>query len=83
MEVSCFRFDKDHSCALHVRQGRHPQARSELIVEVVKHKCIDPTTGMCKPKEIMSYMQMDYGVSMTYKKAWLSREKALKSLYGT
>ena len=48
----------------------------------MKHKCIDPSVGMCKPKEIMNYMQMDYGVSMSYKKAWRSREQALKSLYG-
>ena len=51
--------------------------------EVVKHKCIDPTLGLCKPKEIINYMQMDYGVRMSYKKAWRSRGKALKSLYGT
>lgn len=45
----------------------------------MKHKCIDPTVGMSKPKEIMNYMQMD----MYYKKAWRSREEALKSLYGS
>ena len=49
----------------------------------MKHKCIDPTLGLCKPKEIINYMQMDYGVRMSYKKAWRSRGKALKSLYGT
>lgn len=36
--------------------------------------------AMWKPKEIMNYMQMDYGVSMSYIKAWRSREQALKSI---
>lgn len=49
----------------------------------MKHRYIDPSCSPCKPKDIMSYMQQDFGVDMSYKKAWRSRQAALSSLFGT
>ena len=49
----------------------------------MKHKFVDPRQMNCKPKEILGYMETDYGVRMTYKKAWRAKEKALGLLYGT
>ena len=49
----------------------------------MKHKYVDPSGSDCRPGDIIKYMQQDYGVSMSYKKALRSKEKALEALYGT
>lgn len=79
---SC-RYDSEHTCATQFRQGEHPQATSTFVGETMKHRYIDPSCSPCKPKDIMSYMQQDFGVDMSYKKAWRSRQAALSSLFGT
>ena len=71
--------------SIHVSWGqvRDPKATLLFVWHVVKHKFVDHPQMNCKPKEILSYMEKDFRVFMTYKKVWRAKEKAIGLLYET
>ncbi|CAH9105745.1 unnamed protein product [Cuscuta europaea] len=77
------RFDSDHTCSTDFRQGRHRQATSDVIAELIKHRYADASRKPYAPIDIMVDMNRDYGVILPYKKAWNANKKAQKKLMGS
>ena len=48
----------------------------------MKHKFTDPMKTTYRPNDIISEMRNSFGVELSYKKAWRSKEKALELLNG-
>ena len=59
----------------------HRQANSNVVGELVKTK-FNSFKRIHTPNDIIQDMLDDYGVSMSYSKAWRSKEKALKLARG-
>ncbi|CAH9082483.1 unnamed protein product [Cuscuta epithymum] len=72
------RFDSDHTCSIDFRQGRHRQATSDVIVELIKHRYADASRKSYAPIDIIVDMNRDYGVTLPYKKTWNANKKAQK-----
>ncbi|KAK3205601.1 hypothetical protein Dsin_019647 [Dipteronia sinensis] len=65
------KFDKEHSCTIEGFQGRFRQANSSIIGELVSPEL--PVNGIAlKPKDIMTEMQLHYGVHIQYTKGLAS-----------
>ncbi|GMN62054.1 hypothetical protein TIFTF001_031131 [Ficus carica] len=75
-------YDDVHTCSIEIVQGHHRQAKSWMIGECVKVKYLDPTNTSYRPREIMQDMQVEFGVSFNYLRAWRGNEVALTSLRG-
>ena len=59
------------------------QATTKLIRELVKPKFTVMARTNTRPRNIIDEMPKKYSVNMSYKKAWRSKEVALKSLMGS
>lgn len=75
------RFYSIHTCSLDLVLGDHRQATSVVVGECVKSKFLDPKR-VYTPNDIISDMMENYGVSVSYEKAWRSREKAIEMVRG-
>lgn len=73
---------KDHTCSIESRYNVHRQASSWVIGQHMKSKC-QGTDRTYKPKEIIEEVRKEFGVNLTYEKAWRAREIALNSDGGT
>ena len=62
--------------------GNHRQASSRILGEVIKDK-YDGIARVYKPREIKHDIKLNYGVEISYDKAWRAREHALNSIRGT
>ncbi|XP_062112481.1 uncharacterized protein LOC133823641 [Humulus lupulus] len=76
------KFNRAHTCSLDIILGDHRQASSSMVGNVVKTKFTDPKTNY-RPKDIAKDMLDRYGVSMSYQKAWRSKEKAVNYVHGS
>ncbi|GMN31175.1 hypothetical protein TIFTF001_050717 [Ficus carica] len=76
------RYDDVHTCSIEIVQGHHRQAKSWMIGECVKRKYLDPINISYRPQEIMRDMQVKFGVSFNYLRAWRGKEAALTNLMG-
>ncbi|XP_052209194.1 uncharacterized protein LOC127812712 [Diospyros lotus] len=70
-----------HSCSSSIMRRDHCQAKSRIIGSYIKTnfknvKCI------YKPKNIVNDIHKDFGVNISYDKAWKSREQALDMIRG-
>ncbi|ONK64693.1 uncharacterized protein A4U43_C07F28900 [Asparagus officinalis] len=79
-QVNTFRIrtlTPEHSCA---RSGdaRHKQATAKWIANCIREKL--RRNRNYKPREILNDIHREYGVLITYKRAFLGREKALEDL---
>ena len=70
-----------HTCSLNYHMGDHHQASSNLVADVIKGKFLNIKT-IYTPGDIRKDMMDNYGVSMSYDKAYRSREKALEMIRG-
>ena len=61
--------------------GDHRQVSSNVVVNVIKDKFLNIKT-IYTPRDIRKDMMDNYGVSMSYDKAYRSREKALEMIRG-
>ncbi|KAM6558965.1 hypothetical protein CsatA_028204 [Cannabis sativa] len=61
--------------------GDHKQANCNMIAEMIKKKFMSIKRNR-RPNDIMIDMIDDFGVSMSYQKAWRAREKALELARG-
>ncbi|CAH9114325.1 unnamed protein product, partial [Cuscuta epithymum] len=77
------RFDNDHTCPIDIRQANSRQASSSLIAELIKHEFDDLSKRAYTPHSIMRDMKRLHGIVMSYKKAWVAREIALKLARGS
>lgn len=70
-----------HICSNNIILGDHHQATSSLVGEFIMYKYISTKTTYT-PADIISDMMNTYGVSMSYEKAWRSKEKVLELVRG-
>ncbi|CAH9141044.1 unnamed protein product [Cuscuta epithymum] len=50
---------------------------------MVAHKFLDASINPYTPKQLIADMSMDYGISMSYKKSWKARKKAMEMQFGS
>ncbi|XP_062118208.1 uncharacterized protein LOC133831813 [Humulus lupulus] len=75
-------FHNEHTCNLDSRNSDHCQAAPWVIGHIIKEKYTsDGTKYMAK--DIQRDMFKEYGIKISYEKAWRCREKALTYVRGT
>ena len=67
-------FKTEHSCSLEARLENHHHATTTMIVDCIKSK-YNILKIVYTPADIIRDMQKDYGVSISYMKAWRSKKK--------
>ena len=72
---------KEHTCNLEARMGSHRHATKNLIADCIKSKYTSVKT-VYTPTDIIRDMQVEYGISVNYMKAWRSRDIALEHIRG-
>ncbi|CAH9078324.1 unnamed protein product [Cuscuta epithymum] len=75
------KFIKTHSCKLEVRLTDQRHATASLVADCIKAKLLDPKTSY-NATDIQRDMLQEYGVEISYLKAWRAKEKALNKLRG-
>ncbi|KAM6554058.1 hypothetical protein CsatB_014820 [Cannabis sativa] len=75
------KYVQDQNCSLDIVMGDHKQANCNMIAEMIKKKFLSIKRNH-RPNDIMIDMIDDFGVSMSYQKAWRAREKALELARG-
>ncbi|KAL2480334.1 MuDR family transposase [Abeliophyllum distichum] len=82
MEMFKIRYMRnDHTCSNNIILADHRQATNSIVGECIKYKYVS-TKITYTPADIISDMMNTYGVSMSYEKAWRSKEKALELVRG-
>jgi hypothetical protein len=76
------KYAREHTCEVGIRQNDHRQARSWFIGRQIMHKFQDPRT-IYRPTDIINDIRREYGVVMSYQKAWKAKECALEDLMGS
>ena len=64
------------TCQKIIRKQDNKQAKSQVIVELIKSKYQDVSCG-CRLKEMIQDLRKEYGVDITYVRDWMAREVAL------
>lgn len=72
----------EHSCTVDERGGYQTQATATVIGELMRTK-FGCASGGPKPRDIIKMMRGDHGVSISYWKAWRSRDVAIERVKGT
>ena len=75
------RIEQTHTCMSDQLSDGHRQASSQLIGELIKDKFAD-CSRIYTPKNIQADIQSEYGVLLSYSKAWRAKEAALTLLSG-
>ncbi|CAH9117798.1 unnamed protein product [Cuscuta epithymum] len=70
-----------HSCRLEVRLADQRHATSSLVAECIQSKLLDPK-AQYNATDVKRDMLQEYGVEISYLKAWRAKEKALNKLRG-
>ena len=74
------KYVSDHSCSMIVHSS-HKQASSEFVSQCMID-CLRYSYSHSTPKDIIHHMRMNYGVSVSYYKAWRAKEYVMKLLKG-
>ena len=69
------KYNPVHKCSKPMMSTAHPQASSELITECILDKV--HLNNNIKPKKIMDDFQMEFGVTISYRKAHIAKDAAL------
>ncbi|KAM6556547.1 hypothetical protein CsatB_003566 [Cannabis sativa] len=75
-------FHNEHTCSLDSRHADNRQAAPWVVGHLIKNKFRSDGTKY-KAKDIQRDMFQEYGIKMSYEKAWRCREKALMYSRGT
>ncbi|KAL0539482.1 hypothetical protein IC582_023696 [Cucumis melo] len=76
------KYVKVHSCSLEFLNRDHRQEKSWAVGELIKSKFKGPGR-IYKPRDIIEDMRQDYGINMSYEKAWCARENAYERVRGS
>ncbi|XP_038680934.1 uncharacterized protein LOC119981866 [Tripterygium wilfordii] len=76
------KFNDIDICSLDYLNGSHRQASAKVIGDCIKGK-YDGVGRSYRPKDIIQNVRIEFGVNITYDKAWRSREHALESIQGS
>ncbi|XP_038888366.1 uncharacterized protein LOC120078210 [Benincasa hispida] len=87
VEVGCdifkiTKYMRSHTCSIGILNHDHKQATTTVVGELIK----DKFTGIgrvYKPRHIIEDMKKEYGVNISYDKAWRARETAYALARGT
>lgn len=77
------KYSPTHTCSSDAIEGDHRQASSRVIGECIKSKYMLLGDSTYTPQDIMRDMKEEYGVKISYEKAWRARECALNMIRGT
>lgn len=75
------KYVSEHNCSLNINQSSHRQA-SSLLISNCMVESLRFSSDHSTPKDIVNHMRMNYGVSVSYYKAWRARETIMKLLNG-
>ncbi|CAL8173714.1 unnamed protein product [Prunus armeniaca] len=81
-EFRVVKYDPFHECDLRYLSSHHPQASTGLLSDSVKRRFKDSRT-IYTAGDIIKDMRQNFGVTISYSKAWRSRELALKIIRGS
>lgn len=73
-------FNVDHTCPLKDRVYSQRQITSNLVEGIVKPKLEDHKSKYTA-SNVKKDMKIDFGINITYTKAWRAKEKTLNSLW--
>ncbi|KAL0541690.1 hypothetical protein IC582_021745 [Cucumis melo] len=76
------KYVKVHSCSFEFLNRDYRQAKSWVVGELIKSKFKGPGR-IYKPRDIIEDMRQDYGINMSYEKAWRARENAYERVRGS
>ena len=76
------KYIEGHTCSSDVLQKEHRQASSWLIGQCIKSK-FEEADRVYRPNEIKQDMKLEFGINISYDKAWRARESALNSIRGS
>ncbi|KAL4023533.1 hypothetical protein IC575_017291 [Cucumis melo] len=76
------KYVKVHSCSLEFLNRDHRQAKSWVVGELIKCK-FKEADRIYKPRDIIEDMRQNYGINMSYEKAWRARENAYERVRGS
>ncbi|XP_060176134.1 uncharacterized protein LOC132606576 [Lycium barbarum] len=74
-------FNDVHTCSIEETLNTQRHATSGIIGGMIRNKYAD-SESVYTPTDIMRDMKKDYGVDLTYMKAWRAKRKALEILRG-
>ncbi|KAL6537644.1 hypothetical protein OROHE_012271 [Orobanche hederae] len=74
-------FNHVHTCSTNILMSSHKQATSEIVSECIKNRFTN-LRRIYTPTDIVDDMMEEYNLSISYQKAWRSREKALTKVRG-
>ena len=74
------RFNSKHTCLVNVPITDHKQATFIVIKDLIKNKISLAGSELSTPKDIVHYIRAEYGLSISYQKAWHAREAALDEI---
>ena len=75
------KFIDTHTCSLEVRYGSQRQATSQVVANCIKSRYTSIKT-VYTPADIIRDMKKDFGINISYIKAYRSKEAARKSIWG-
>lgn len=74
-------YNQNHSCSKTTTGLAHREATAEFIAEFIKERLqLHPN---CTPKKIISDFQLEFGVVISYKKAWRAKEIVMHDIQGS
>ncbi|KAL4023297.1 hypothetical protein IC575_017049 [Cucumis melo] len=76
------KYVKVHSRSLEFLNRDHKQAKSWVVGELIKSK-FKGADHLYKSRDIIEDMRQDYGINMSYEKAWCARENAYQRVRGS
>ncbi|KAL4035334.1 hypothetical protein IC575_004018 [Cucumis melo] len=76
------KYVKVHSCSFEFLNRDHRQAKSWVVGELIKSRFKLPGR-IYKPCDIIEDKRQDYGINMSYEKAWRARENAYERVRGS
>ena len=73
----------EYTYSLAITHKDNRQAAPWVIGHCIKRKYTNPANPNYAPRSIIDDFSKDFGINMTYEKAWRCREKALLYVRGT
>ncbi|XP_059306907.1 uncharacterized protein LOC132058416 [Lycium ferocissimum] len=70
-------FNNVHTCSFSERFLTQRHATSKVVASIIKDKCVDPKT-IYTANDIISDIQKQHGVELSYMKAWRAKEIAME-----
>ena len=77
------RFDSKHTCSVDVSLTEQRQTTFTIINDLIKNKISSVGSELSTLKDIVPFIHIEHGLSISYQKAWHAREAALDDIRGS